>query len=75
MPNRVGELTSLVPKRLGAETSRAESSRCRKTSVNRQSAVAVVVLKESCPSDHLTLNLLGCELYSYSVIFAIIVFP
>ena len=29
VPNRQGELTSLVPKRLGAETSRAESFRYR----------------------------------------------
>ena len=55
VPNRLGELTSLVPIRLGAETSKAESSRCRKTSVNRQNAVAVVVLKESCPSDYLAI--------------------
>ena len=55
VPNRLGEVTSLVPIRLGAETSKAESSRCRKTSVNRQSAVAVVVLKESCPSDYLAI--------------------
>ena len=51
MPNRLGGLTSLVPKRLGAETSRAESS------VNRQNAVSVVTCrKESCPSDYLALN-------------------
>ena len=61
MPNRLWELISLVPKRLGAETSRAESSMCRKlgteTSVNRQNAVAVVTCrKESCPSDYLALN-------------------
>ena len=53
MPNRLGELTSLVPKRVGGP--------------NRQNAVAVVEIhstatKESCPSDYLALsNLLGCE--------------
>ena len=59
--NRQGELTSLVPKRLGAERSRAESSKCAETSVNRQNVVAVISCrKESCPSDYLALSLLGC---------------
>ena len=62
MPNRLGELTSLVPKRLGAETSRTESS------VIRKNAISVVTCrKDSCPSDYLALNE-----YSHSVI---IVFP
>ena len=40
-----------MPNRLGAETSRAESS------VNRHNAVSVVTCrKESCPSDYLALN-------------------
>ena len=56
---------ALVPKRLGAESSRkinngAEMSWCR----NRQNAVVVVEVhssttKERCPSDYLALNLLG----------------
>ena len=38
-PNRLGELTNLVQKRFGAETSRTESS------VNRQNAVLVVLVE------------------------------
>ena len=50
-----------MPKRLGPNRLGAEMTECR-----------CGCRKDSCPSDYLALNLLGCE-YSYSVIFAIIV--
>ena len=61
-----------MPKRLGLNRLGAETTWC--PNVCKLPECSCGCRKESCSSDYLALNLLGCE-YSYSVILVITVFP